>query len=276
MGTSASVSGAGPGSPLIPDWVEDVGGTGDEVPDVEVGQKQAAPTPSPLAPERRLTGARRALGKFASTGDRAAMLRGVGEYVRSGRGGAGLATRRSAGSARRAATLGGVTGGSSEFQQVRDGIRDALKNNADAHQLLAAIAAAASPVDGTLDSESARQSASEALQYVLERFPDADLLALDGNQREILMERFLAIDCFGLFYTETGKHIQDKCELSTAAYRINEIKSYFCETFRQANERRRDAGSPSLGNLSDRQIAAECRNVISEAYIIFEAYLDEG
>ena len=272
MGTSASVSGAGPGVPLIPDWVEDVG---DETTNEDETQ-QAVTTPSPLVPERRLIGARRALGEFVSSGNRAKMQRGVGNYVRSGRGGAGLATRRSAGSARRAATLGGIAGGSPEFKQLRDRIRGALASDADAHELLAAIAAAASPLNGTLDSETGQQSASEALQHVLERFPDADLFALDGNQREILLERFLAIDCFGLFYTETGEHIQGKSDYSTAASRINEIKNYFCETFRQANERRRDAGSPSLGDLTDRQIAAECRNVISEAYIIFEAYLDEG
>lgn len=275
MGTSASVSGAGPGSPLIPDWVEDIGSEGDDSPTDEESQ-EILPVPDQLVPMRRLAGARRALGEFASSGDRTAMRRGVGDYVRSGRGGAGVATRRSAGSARRAATLGGVAGGSSTFDHVRDRIREALSSKTDVHELLAAIAAAASPIDGTLDAETGQQSASEALQYVLERFPDADLLALGDTQREILMERFLALDCFGLFYTETGKHIQHKCDLSTAAFRIDEIKSYFCETFRQANERRRDAGAPSLGDLSDPQIAAECRNIISEAYLIFEAYLDES
>lgn len=275
MGTSASVSGAGSGSPLIPDWVEDIGSEGDESPTDEETQ-EIPPVQDQLVPKGRLAGARRALGEFASSGDRTAMRRGVGNYVRSGRGGAGMATRRSAGSARRATRLGGVAGGSSAFDHIRDRIREALSSKADVHELLAAIAAAASPIDGTLDSETGQRSASEALQYVLELYPDADLLALGETQREILMERFLALDCFGLFYTETGKHIQHKCDLSTAAFRIDEIKSYFCETFRQAKERRRDAGSPPLGDLSDAQIAAECRNVISEAYFIFEAYLDES
>ena len=51
------------------------------------------------------------------------MRRGVGHYVRSGRGGAGMATRRSAGSAQRAAVLGGITGRSPTFDQVRERIR---------------------------------------------------------------------------------------------------------------------------------------------------------
>lgn len=273
MGTSGSLTGAGLGSPLIPSWVEDAGADGDEAP---AGEKQQVVPPVPMAPKGRLAAARKALGEFASSGDRAAMQRGVGNYVRHGRGGAAMASRRSAGSALRAATLSGIAGGSSALEAVRTQIRDALSANADASELIAAIAAAASPIDGTHDSESGQQSASEALQYVLKQFPDADLLSLDGPQREVVLERFLALDCFSLFYTETGKHMQGKCDLSTAAHRIDEIKGYFCETFRQAKEQRRDAGTPSLGELSDKQIAATCRNIISQAYIIFEAYLDES
>lgn len=114
------------------------------------------------------------------------------------------------------------------------------------------------------------------MQYVLKQFPEADLLALDGPQRELLLERFLALDCFALFYIDTGKHMQGKCDLSTAAHRIDEIKDYFCEKFRQANEDRRESGAPSLGNLPDKQIEATCRTIINQAYTIFEAYLDEG
>jgi hypothetical protein len=142
--------------------------------------------------------------------------------------------------------------------------------------LLAAIAAAASPNDGTLDSETGQRAASEALQHVLELNPDADLLNLSLTEREILLERFLAIDCYELFMTEVGKHIQSKVELSKAIERIAEIKDYFCETFRQANQTRIASGSPSLGKTSDQRLAAVCRDVIADAYFTFEAYLDEN
>lgn len=279
MGTSASVSGAGPGSPLIPDWVEDVESS-------EPGsQDEDSSTPPnldssivavPGAPRARLAGARRNLGKFATDGDRDSLRRGVADYVRSGRGGAALATRRSAGSARRAGTLAGIAGGGAQYQEVRNRIRETLASSGDPQEILAAIAAEASPNDGTLDSETGRRAAAEALQHVLKEFPDADVFDLDASQREVLLERFLAIDCFELFFTEVGKHVQAKVDLATAATRIREIKEYFCETFRHANANRRASGSPSLGALTDQKLGAICRDVIADAYMTFEAYLDES
>jgi len=265
MGTSASVSGAGPGVPLVPDWIEDVPAEGASV-----------VAPIPLTPKARLAAARREMGKFAIDGERSHMRRGVADYIRRGRGGAAMATRRSAGSASRGASLAGIVGGNSTFDVVRDRIRVAIASSGDPDSLLAAIAAAASPNDGTLDSETGQRAAAEALQHVLELNPDANLLNLGQSDRETLLERFLAIDCYELFMSEVGKHIQSKVDLATAAERINGIKDYFCETFRQANRARGENGSRSLGSASDREIAAVCRAVIAEAYFTFEVYLDEN
>lgn len=268
MGTSASVTGAGVGSPLIPTWVDDIAGTPPQ------GDPKSLKKTPKIEP-KRLAAARRALGRFAATGDPDTMRRGVAEYVRTGRGGAAFAARRSAGSAKRAAMLSSITGGAKEHEATRSLIRAALENQSNARELLAAaIAAHASPMDGTLDSEAGRASASEALQYLLQQYPNANLLDLESEQREVLIERFLAIDSFALFYAETGKHILGKCDISTAAERITQIKKYFYSAFRQANERRKEAGGRSLGALSDHKIAAECSRIIANAYMIFEEFLD--
>ena len=288
MGTSASVSGAGPGVPLVPDWVEDIDGiepshdepqenidgddsTEDKSSDEET---QEDPPKIPLTPKRRLKTARQEMGKFASEGDRSNLRRGVGNYIRSGRGGTAMAVRRSGGSARRGASLGGIVSGGPAFGDIRERIREAIASSGDPAMLLAAIAAAASPNDGTLDSETGQRAASEALQHVLEMNPEADLLNLNPSERETLLERFLAIDCYELFMTEVGKHIQSKVELSEAIDRISEIKNYFCETFRQANQRRTAINATSLGRASDTQLNSVCREVIADAYFTFEAYLD--
>jgi hypothetical protein len=278
MGTSASVSGAGPGVPLVPDWVEDVPAddASSNEPESATDTDQVAPQQIPLASKARLASARREMGKFAMDGERSHLRRGVANYIRSGRGGTAMATRRSAGSASRGASLAGIVGGSSAFDVVRDRIRDAIASSGDPDLLLAAIAAAASPNDGTLDSETGQRAAAEALQHVLELNPDADLLNLGQSDRETLLERFLAIDCYELFMGEVGKHIQSKVDLATAAERIDGIKDYFCETFRQTNRTRRENGSRSLGSASDQQIAAVCRAVVAEAYFTFEVYLDEN
>jgi hypothetical protein len=151
-----------------------------------------------------------------------------------------------------------------------------LSTSGDPQELLAAIAAAASPNDGTLDSETGQRAASQALQHVLKLYPNADPLALDVPQRAVLLERFLALDCYELFYTEVGKHIQSKGELFVLASRLHEIKEYFCESFRQVTGSRQVSGAASFGDLSDQRIIAICRGIIAEAYVTFEAYLDEG
>lgn len=277
MGTSASTSGAGQGSPLVPAWVEEADEVDDaDTVDDESPQETETPQSVPMALRGRLTRARTDLGKFASQGDRSKLRRGVANYVRHGRGGAAMATRRSAGTARRAGSLFGIVSGSPAFDEVRNRIRDSLAASGDPQELLAAIATAASPSDGTLDSETGQRAASQALQHVLELFPNADPLALDVPQRAILLERFLALDCYELFYTEVGKHIQSKGDLIVLASRIRDIKEYFCERFRQVTQSRQASGSASFGDLSDQRITAICRGIIAEAYITFEAYLDEG
>ena len=272
MGTSGSVSGASKGSPLVPDWVEDVD-DGDESSAPEEDKKKE---PVPVATHGRLGSARRALGEFASDGNRSSLRRGVAHYVRSGRGGSAMAARRSAGSARRAGILAGIVSGSSEFAHLRDQIRATLATSGDPQEILAAIAAAASPNDGSLDSDTGQRAASEALQHVLDLYREADPLDLNPQERELLLERFLAIDCFELFMTEVGKHITKKVELSVAASRFREIKDYFCGTFREVNQNRKQQGRPSLGDLADQKISEVCHEVLAEAYFTFEAYLDEG
>lgn len=273
MGTSTSISGAGAGSPLIPSWVEE---TEEEHPNTSDPVKPANSVSGPINQKGRLSSTRRELGAFASSGDISKLRRSVGKYIRDGRHGVASATKRSIGTARRAGTLSGIAGGSPSFAEIRERIRQSISKDADAFELIAAIASAASPLDGTLDSERSQQAASEAMQFLLDCFPDADLLNLTVNQRETLLERFLALDCFALFYAENGKHLLMKCDLQTGATRIREIKDYFCETFRQANLQRKEKGKPSLGSLSDKQISSHCQEIIAEAYSIFEAYLDES
>src|SRR5882724_9778336 len=99
MGTSASSKGPGGGVPMVPPWVpdpappppppdEDAAGPADgggQDDQQTPGQNQptpqteptapAAPRLSPIAPAARFGGARRSLGKFASSGDSRDMRR---------------------------------------------------------------------------------------------------------------------------------------------------------------------------------------------------------
>ncbi|WP_144056701.1 hypothetical protein [Rhodopirellula europaea] len=147
-------------------------------------------------------------------------------------------------------------------------------NNAD--ELLAAIAEAASPSDGTNDSQTGQDAAAEALQYLLEQDKNANLLDLDTDQREIVLERFLAVDAFKLFATDVCKHMQNKGPLAEHQNRMRVLKDYFCETFRQANQRRAREDRPSLGRIPDDEVRRVSRSIITEAYMIFEGFFDES
>lgn len=272
MGTSASVSGAGHGVPLVPSWVDDIDSS---LPTSKQDANTNA-TRAPISPKNRLGSTRLQLGKFAKTGDEYRLRSAVGNYVRNGRGGSSTATRRSTGAAKRGAALIGIVGGSPVFKEVREGIRQAFSKSGNSELLIAAIASAASPNDGTLDSEIGLRAASEAMQYVLVRFPEADLFDLDATEREVLLERYLAFDCYGLFMSENGKHIQSKVDLDTHMDRVTQIKNFFCEVFRQANQSRREKSRPTLGQSTDADIARICKEVIRDAYNIFEGFLDEA
>jgi len=286
MGTSASLPGMGGGSPLVPSWIEDPEGdladqASDASPEIsDEGKGKDAEVELPplqtVAPRGPMGSTRRALTDYVSSGDRSALRRSVGNYVRTGRGGAATAAKRSAGSASRGARLAGIVSGDTRFSQERDSIREAVQNLSDSDALLAAIAAVASPSDGTIESQIGQDATAEALQHLLTVDPDADLFALNPLQREILLERYLAIDAYELFMTENSLHLQTKCSPIVYAQRAAEIYSFFCETFEQANEARGRRGESTLANQNDRQIQQTCRGVVADAYFIFEEFLDEG
>src|ERR1700731_365839 len=77
MGTSASNSGSGGGSPLVPPWAD-------------IDNEGPGPEPDP----QRFRGFRTALGRFVSNGDTAAGQGALGRFVSSGLGGSAIGVRR--------------------------------------------------------------------------------------------------------------------------------------------------------------------------------------
>jgi hypothetical protein len=121
------------------------------------------------------------------------MRRGVSDYVRKGYGGHGAATRRFEGTARTAGSLYGAlsgfaTGAPGEFTGA---IAKALLEGKSAREIIDAVVDAVRPVDGTQDAEASREAINDALSDLLDRFPDADLLALpiEDKRRDALRLR---------------------------------------------------------------------------------------
>jgi hypothetical protein len=229
------------------------------------------PLPSPIAPAARFGGARRSLGNFARTGDRADMRRGLGHYVRNGYGGGGTAVRRFGGTASTAAALSGALSSVAGGQAPSAGspLDPVLLAGRSAREIMDAVVEAVRPVDGTQDAEAGRAAIKDALSELLTMFPQADLLNLSEDQRGFAIERFVAIDVYRRFQLDLGKTIQDKAPTATAGLaRLKEVKNYIKETIAAAFRKLRAAGS----RVTTGRVNEFVRAALSETFQVFEGY----
>lgn len=276
MGTSQSSKGPGGGVPLIPPWVPPTPETPDQdgPPGQFDGQEleslpPGSPHPTALAPMGRFSSARLSLGKFAKSGNVTDMRRGVSNYVRKGYGGHASAARRFEGTTRTAASLYGAlsglaTGISGEFPGTID--RSFLTGRS-AREVIDAVIDAVRPVDGTQDAEASREAINDALSDLLERFPEADLLMLTEEQRDLVVEMYTAEDVFRRLQLDLGKHIDDKAgSVVEALSRLTQIREYVREVVATRFKKLRDAGT----RLQNGHIAAVVRSALLSAMEVFE------
>lgn len=197
------------------------------------------------------------------------MRRGVSDYVRKGYGGHAAATRRFEGTARTAGSLYGAlsglaTGAPGEFTGAID---RALLEGRSARAVIDAVIDAVRPVDGTQDAEASREAINEALSDLLERFPDADLLALSEEQRALVIETYTAEDVFRRLQLDLAKHIHDKSpSVADALSRLAQIRDYVREVVSAAFKSLRDSGV----KLQNGHIASVVRSALSAALEVFE------
>lgn len=277
MGTSQSSKGPGAGVSMVPSWVDDPppeAPMGDEpATDDKPPVAPAAPPPAPVAPDRRWIGVSRSLGDYANTGDTRAMRRGFGHYVRSGYGGAGTAARRMKGTAATAGALGGALAGLAAGQPAAPGspLDPALLAGRSADEIMDAVVEAVRPVDGTQDAEAARAAIRDALSELLTRFPDADLLNLTPEQREMAIERFTAHDVFRRFDLDVGQTIREKAPSATTGLsRLKQARDYVKETVAAAFRKLREAGRV----LTAGRISEVVRAALRETFEVFEGYAE--
>ncbi|HEX5701882.1 MAG TPA: Qat anti-phage system associated protein QatB [Pyrinomonadaceae bacterium] len=271
MGTSSSSGGPPSGVPMVPPWVPDI--PSDETPGAGLPQAPA-PTPSPtptIAPPNRFGGARRNLGDFARSGDANSLRRGVGSYVRSGYGGAGTAVRRFGGAVSTAGMLYDALALDAADQPVTAGTRidPVLLRGKTAREVMDAVIEAVQPVDGTQDAEAGRAAIGDALSELLTRFPEADLLNLNDEERMFAVERYVAFDVFRRFDLDLGKTIRDKApSAATALSRLKQVRDYIKETVAAAFRRLRQAAT----GVTSRRMEHLVRDALRAAFDVFEAY----
>lgn len=278
MGTSQSSLGPGAGVALVPPWAADLPFEPEpEAPSPNAGEIEPdravdplpEPATSPVAIPGRFRDARRLLGSFARGGDTADLRRAVGHYVSSGYGGASTMGRRLAATSATASRLGGVvtSGQSPDGTNLRDQV---LASGADANQIVNAIVEAVRPVDGTQDAEASRRALSDALSDLLEQFPDADPLALDGAQRDFVIERYTALEVYNRFALDMQRTVIEKAPSATTALsRMKQIQAYIREQVAAGFRRVRDRGTTP----TSQGVAAMVRSALAETLLIFEEYL---
>ena len=277
MGTSGSSTGPGSGVNLIPPWVSDP----DIQPSTEPGDDQQpngeAPgnlpvAPPQIAPMGRFRGARTELGDFARSNSDYSLRQGVGHYVRTGLGGSRNASRRMAGTARRAGALYGVlqdlSGG--RTPPAHPGLDPAHLAGRHAREIVDLIAEALSPSDGTQDSEAGRHSISQALSELIRREPAIDLTALTQEQIALALELFIGADICRRIELDVGKAIFDRApDAVTAIRRLEQMYSYVRQVV-ASSFRLRDAES---GPVTQQTATSLASGVIQDTFEVFESYL---
>lgn len=283
MGTSQSSGGPGSGVSMVPSWTPDPPAgeaseneaEGGEAPtgDGAAAPQAPPPAPAPVAPPARFLGVRRALGDFARSGDGRDMRRSLGHYIRTGYGGSATATRRFGGTAVTAGALGGALARVAGAQPAEPGspLDPALLAGRNVQEVMDAVVEAVRPVDGTQDAEAGRAAIRDALTELLTRFPDADLLNLDPEQRAFAIERFTAIDVFRRFELDVGKTIVEKAPGAvTALSRLKEVRDYVKQSVAAAFRKLRDAGR----GLTSGRIGQVVRDALRETFDVFEGYAE--
>lgn len=279
MGTSASSRGPASNVPFVPPWVAPLPGadgnaarTNNAPPDAATVAAVPAPPRTEIAPERRFAGARSRLGAYARGGNTDSLRSGLGHYVRTGLGGSARGSARMAGTARTAGALYRVLDAFRSGQVPRDLPLDpATLVGRSARAVLDAIADAIRPTDGTQDTEASRQAMDRALSEVLEEFPNADLLAPQPAEIDLMVESFVAHDLCIRIELDVGRSIQSRAgDPATAVRRLEEMREYVMASVRAAFAARRDRGE----RLSRTRALSVVANVLQDTLSVFEEYLE--
>ncbi|UCV05692.1 Qat anti-phage system associated protein QatB [Dechloromonas denitrificans] len=201
------------------------------------------------------------------------MHRGLGHYVKKGYGGSATATRRMGGTAQTAEALySALSSGPGNTSGVPGNTLDpALTAGRSADEVMDAVVEAVRPVDGTQDAEASRTSIKDALAEVLNQFPDADLLNLQPEHRELAVEQFVAADVFRRIDLDIGRTIREKAPNAVIGLgRLKEVREYVRQTVSASFRHLRSAGQ----RLAAGRITQIVQSAIRETFQVFEGYVE--
>lgn len=263
MGTSTSSAGAGVNVPLTMPWEDKLQslpiGSGEvnitpETEEEKVDQDGTAPSDAnfdnELSPPRRYASARRELRKFATNSEQSNLKKAIGNFSKSGFGGAKKTSRKMKSSTRAATNL------ISMLLSLRDGNNTSLNNwaekilnkNPSAEELIDAIIYETTTSGGTVDEESIRDSMAFALSDLMNKDHEIDLFKMSDNNIWSLIELFLANEVKNKLIHEIGQLFEGSKNIPSESIKnINMMRKYLqSEISDQLSHLRKATPKPSL------------------------------
>lgn len=214
MGTSTSSSGGKAGSPFDPEWLTPEGagdgqapgsgasdaggqeGDGAESTQPDAGSGDEGAVDSDFAPSRRFADARTKMSSFLGGGGRESLRAATKSMVTKGMGGPRRAASTMRGTAKGAGALGQFLASARDGSDplVADWVNQARLSNMAADDLIVELVKEVMPDSGSVDDESLRNAAAEALGQLYEKNPDIDILNLTDAQIHDVMAITIAND----------------------------------------------------------------------------------
>ncbi len=292
MGTSGSSRGPGSNTPLVPSWLDEPALVGplpgnpdgatpadaDRPDDGDRTDAQGNPQPAPAIQSppipARFQSARRNFSAFAGSGgaDRGALRRAVRDYVRSGTGSAGNASRRMGASRAAASSVLGVFRG---FEQ--DGVDTTLRRlnlanliGRPPEDVFVGLTEAICQDGGSIDEGIARDAWLETVAE-LDSFGIEDIRALTPEQMQEVFLAFIAHAIETRLFQDIGTnglHIAADLD-AIEAFEV-QLRSYIRRSVRDSFT----ADLKRLGTLSDQQIRTIVDQTYREAWDLLEVWGD--
>lgn len=233
MGTSTSSSGPRSNVSLDPPWLDGIGGgsgggdggssggnDGGSPPQPgQNGPQPVQPAQPQTAPSRRFAGAKRNLGNFVRTGSHDSLGRGIGQYSRTGMGGAAQAARRM-----RVSTSGGAhlvsflqSVAANATPEIRTWVDTLTAGTPSVDVVVDAIVNTVMPPGGSIDEEAMRDSMALALSDLVALNPSCDLLHMAPDDTWTLMQLYLGQEVCSRLRFDAGQFFESARLNPTAA-----------------------------------------------------------
>ena len=213
MGTSTSSAGGKGGSPFDPEWLTPDGAgsdtasgeatpgdgeaeTGNDGESSDQSQTEGGHEDADHAPNRRYAAARSHMSAYLAGGGRESLRSATKSMVSKGMGGAKRAASTMRGTAKGAGALGNFLASARDGSDARitDWVDRAKQANLSADDLILELVKEVLPDTGSMDDESMRNAAAEALGQLYELNPDIDIFALTDSQIHDVMAITIAND----------------------------------------------------------------------------------